>query len=288
MKILVCTDGSPASRAILPHAGRLARATDAEIVFLRVLDERVDAAAEVAPHLQDAVARVQARWEDDLGKTLAAEGLRGSVLVGKREWGKDVADAIHAAADKAGAALLAISSRGAGAVRHTLLGSVALDVISRTNLPLMTMAGAHPARQDGDPYHIVVTSDGSPDSRSIFKGLEQILVPGKTKVTLLEVVTTEAQDTEEQSQARALPYLRSLVGRIPGGVAAEVLVRVIPPGAAVDTAIVAVARGLGADAIASATHGHSARRHLIAGSTALGVVEKAGMPVILVKSKAVD
>ena len=63
---------------------------------------------------------------------------------------------------------------------------------------------------------------------------------------------------------------------------------VVPPGAGIDTAIIEAAKELGADAIASATHGHSARRHLIAGSTALGVARLAPVPVILVKSAPVE
>ena len=66
----------------------------------------------------------------------------------------------------------------------------------------------------------------------------------------------------------------------------EEVARVVPPGAGVEAAIAGAARELRADAIASATHGHSARRHLVAGSTALGVVKLAEVPVILVKSHA--
>lgn len=82
--------------------------------------------------------------------------------------------------------------------------------------------------------------------------------------------------------------LRPLLERVPAGVEAAAVVRVVPPGAGIDTAIAGAAADLRADAIASATHGHSARRHLVAGSTALGVVKLAEVPVILVKSHPVN
>ena len=79
-----------------------------------------------------------------------------------REWGKDTADAILQTADDTDAKLIAIATRGSGALRHALFGSVALGVISKTNLPVLTVAGNPPVREGQGPYHVVVTTDGSP------------------------------------------------------------------------------------------------------------------------------
>ena len=284
MKILVCTDGSPGSLAVLPHAGRFASAVGAEIVLTRVLDPRVDAASVVSPSLEAAVTTVQTSWEAGLREVLSAAGLSGSVMVPRRAWGKEVADAIHLAADETEAAMVAISSRGSGAVRHALFGSVALGVISRADLPVMTLAGDPPMREASGPYHIVVTSDGSADAKSIFPGISALLIPGKTKVTIVEVATMKAQESEAEAIERTRPGIEALLARVTAGVEASTHVRVVPAGAAIDLAVIAAADSLGADAIASATHGHSAQRRLIAGSTALGIVAKAQVPVILVKS----
>lgn len=288
MKIIVCTDGSEVSMSSLPHAARLADAISADIVLARVLDPRVDAADVVKPKLEDAVAIVQAKWEDDLRGRLASEGITGSVVVPHREWSKEIADAIHHAADEQGAALIAIASRGTGAIRHALLGSVAMGVISRADLPVMMVGKAiEPPSGDGE-YHIMVTSDGSPDSRSVFEGLTAILLPGKVRVTLLEIATARSGEELTAAEERSRAYLKSLLVLLPAGVACAVEVRIVPRGAGIDTAISVAARELGADAIAMATHGHSARRHLVAGSTALGVVANGSLPVILVKSRAVE
>lgn len=286
MKILVCTDGSERSLAILPHAGRLAAALGAEIVFARVLDPRLDAANEVGPRLEEAVERVSTVWQGELAAGLARHGLRGEVLVPRRLWSKDVADAIQIAAEESGAAAIALSSRGHGALRHALLGSVAMGVISRASLPVVTLGSAARPPVGEGPYHLLITSDGSPDSRSIFPALAPLLVPGRARVTLLQIAVMLAQETEAEADARARAYLLDLARRLPADVPVAVEVRVVPPASGIDAAIVEAASDLGVDAIASATHGHSARRHLVAGSTALGVVEKAAVPVILVKSSA--
>lgn len=287
MNILVTTDGSERSLCILPHAARLAAALGAQVHLARVLDPRADAAGVVAERLAAAVAAVRADWEADLRAALERAGIEGDVHVIERRWGEDVPRAIHRAADDLGAALLAIHTRGAGAIRHAVLGSVAMGVVAAADLPVMTLAGCPPAPVGAGPYHLLVTTDGSPDSRSVLPAIAPLLVPGRVRVTLAEVVVMRALETEAEAKARALPALEALRPRIPAGVEVAYHLPVVPPGAGIDTAIIEAARDLAADAVACATHGHSARRHLVAGSTALGVVRLAPVPVILVKSSPV-
>lgn len=287
MKILVTTDGSERSLCVLPHAARFATATGARLTLMRVLDPRTDAAGEVAPKLEEALERVRGRWAGELRETLAARAIDGDVHIAERAWGEDVPAAIHRAADDLQATILAMDSRGAGAIRHALFGSVTMGVISRADLPVMTLGGCPPVPGYDGKYHLLITSDGSPDALSVVDGLGKILSPGTVRVTLLEVAVMKALEPEAEAEARALASLQPLRDRLPGGVEAEMVVRVVPPGAGIDTTIATAAKDLRADAIASATHGHSARRHLVAGSTALGVVKLANVPVILVKSHAV-
>lgn len=289
MKFLVCLDGSPRSLDVIPHAARLAGVASAELILTRVLDPRVDAAGVMTPDLESAVKRVEATWQAELDQQLAATGYPGRAVVVRREWSKEIADAITGLAAAEGAALVALSTRGSGAIRHALLGSVAMGVISRGPAPVMA-AGGHlaPPAAARKGYHMVITSDGSPDARSVFEGLRPLLEAGPFRVTLLEVASPRAGESETAAKWRATEDLSALRSRLPGGVECGIEVRTVPPGAGIDTAILATVRDLGADAIAMATHGHSARRHLVAGSTALGVLGLAEVPVILVKSRAVD
>lgn len=287
MNILVTTDGSDRSLCILPHAARLAAALDATVTFGRVLDPRADAAGVVAERLEAAVADVRAAWEAELREALASRGVAGEPLVIERRWGEDVPTAILRAAAERGAVVIAIESRGAGAIRHAVFGSVAMGVVAAGTFPVMTLTDCPPVPAGEGPYHLLVTTDGSPDARSVFPAIASLLLPGRFRVTLCEVAVIRAQETEAQAKARTLPGLEALRPRLPAGVEVDYRIPVVPPGAGIDTAIIETATAVGAHAIASATHGHSARRHLVAGSTALGVVRRAGLPVILVKSSPV-
>ncbi|MCO5201140.1 MAG: universal stress protein [Chloroflexi bacterium] len=287
MKILVTTDGSERSLCVLPHAARFATATGAELILMRVLDPRTDASGDIAPSLEEALVRVRERWTADLRAVLAKSGVAGETYIAERKWGEDIPTTIHRAADETAATLLAMDSRGTGALRHALLGSVTMGVISKADLPVMSLGGCPPPPGYDGIYHLLITSDGSPDARSVFGGLGEVLAPGKVKVTLLQVVVMQALEPEAEAEARGLAELRPLLERVPAGVEASAMVRVIPPAAGIDTAIAAAAADIRADAIATATYGHSARRHLVAGSTALGVVKLAEVPVILVKSHPV-
>ncbi len=289
MKFLVCIDGSPRSYGVIPHAARLASVTGAEITLTRVLDPRVDAASVVAPELEPALKQVEAAWTADLESHLGGLGVPAGTTILRRQWGKDIADAIAGAAMGEGYALIALTSRGSGAVRHALLGSVSMGVISRGADPVLVIgAEVAPPATDRDGYHLLITSDGSPDARSVFEGLRPLLATGGVRVTLLQVVTVGPGETEAAAKLRASNDLAALQERLPDGVRAELEVRTVPPGAGIDTAILAAASAHSADAVAMATHGHSARRHLVAGSTAMGVLGQSTLPVILVKSRAVD
>ncbi len=284
MNILVTTDGSERSLCILPHAGRLAALLGADLHLARILDPRSDAAGVVAERLGPAVAEVRARWEDELRAALAAHRVAGAPLVVERRWGEDVPRAIHRAADELGAALVAIASRGAGPIRHAVFGSVAMGVLGAADLPVMTLTGCPPLPDRDGPYHVLVTTDGSAASRGVIPALAPLLQPGKVRVTLAEVVIMKALETEAEAKARALPGLQALRPLLPAGLEVGFHLPIVPPGAGIDTAILEAAAELAADAVAMATHGHSARYHLIAGSTALGVVRRAPVPVILAKS----
>lgn len=270
MNILVTTDGSEQSLCILPHAARIAEALGAELALMRVLDKGDDAAV----------------VESELEAALRPISAQGSVLTVEQRQGENIAAAIHRAADELPAAMLAMGSRGRGAIKHAILGSVSMDVVATADLPVMVLTDCPPVASQDSVFHVLVTYDGSPDARSVLEMLTPLLVAGRTRVTLLEVALMSALETESEAAERVRPGLEALAQRIPDGVPCNVEIRVVPPAAGIDTAIAVAARELGVDAIASATHGHSARRHLVAGSVAQGVVKLAEVPVILVKSHA--
>jgi nucleotide-binding universal stress UspA family protein len=70
---------------------------------------------------------------------------------------------------------------------------------------------------------------------------------------------------------------------LPASLDVHLAMRDIPRGAGVDTAILEKARDLDADAIAMSTHGQGARRHAILGSTAMSMLGRSPIPLIVAR-----
>ena len=281
MKLLVTTDGSARSLVALPHAATLARATGSTLTLVRVLDQFMDLGKHLAVKLDDAAALATAEWEASLAAALRSAGVEGDLLVAKKVHGEETWDTILRAASEQGASLIAMDSRGVGAIRHALLGSVAMGLLGRTELPVMvTGPRIQPTASPAHDYHVVATSDGSPASLAVLRALRPLAESTGLRVTLLRLCWPAARHSAEDCAAQ----LRSFRSELPASarVTEEVREMTLTDGAA--PAIVAVAGELGASAIALATHGHSAAYHLFGGSTALGVVSQSPVPVILARS----
>ena len=283
MKVVVTTDGSERSLDVLPHAAAFARANGHDLVLLRILDPRQDGKGEFALKLEDALDRIREQWASELTAKLQTAGITGEVCIGERQHREDVRDSILREATELDAVLLAMHSSGAGgAIRHALFGSVAMGVLSKTPLPVMT-AGKELRSDVADPYHLVIAVDGSPASQASIACLAPALAPS-TKVTLLAIYEPRVGDDGDETEMTKLDrILRDAAAALPAG-NEEVVIRSIPQLGGVDSAVIEAARELDADAIAAATHGHSARYHLVAGSTALGIVSRSQVPVILSRS----
>lgn len=270
--VLVTTDGSVHSHRVLPHAALLATALNAPLILLQVPDEN-EADGERAR--EAAVA------------TLARLGIDGEVLVEAREGREKTAETILRVAGRLDAAVLAIDSRGHGALRHALHGSVALDVLATARLPLLVSGPLLelPA-PEAAPYRIVATSDGSPASAAVLHALGALTGDGGFGLTLLRVHEHEpgGHDNEAAMQS-CRDELEAARGLLPAALKVETVVREIPRGAGIDTAIVEKAQEVGAHAIAISTHGHSARRHVVMGSVALTLLGRSPLPLLLARAE---
>jgi nucleotide-binding universal stress UspA family protein len=270
--VLVTTDGSAHSHRVLPHAALLATALNAPLTLVQVPDE-TEADAD---HAREAAIA-----------TLARLGIDGEVVVEAREGREKAAEAILRVAGRLDAAVLAIDSRGHGALRHALHGSVALDVLGTASLPLLVSGPVLelPARE-AESYRIVATSDGSPASEAALHALGTLAGDGGFEITLLRVHEHEpgGHDNEAAMQA-CRDELEAARGLLPESLKVETVVREIPRGAGVDTAIVEKAQELGAHAIAISTHGHSARRHVVMGSVALTLLGRSPVPLLLARAE---
>lgn len=287
MKILVTTDGSERSLDVLPHAGRLAASLGGSVTLLRILNPLIDAAEIVGKDLDAACQRVEDAWTAEMGAILRRHGIAGEPLVVRLEHGEDVATAILKAARLREASVVAMHSRGSGALRRALLGSVAMGVLGSTPVPLMLTGGSVEAPPASQGYNIVVTSDGSPASTAVLKALGPLIAGSPVRITLLRICELRSGRPGPADEVQAATeHLESLRVHLPAGTGSEVHCRSCKHDESVAEAIVAAARELGADAIALSTHGESAMHHLLAGSVALSVLGQSPLPVILSRSNA--
>lgn len=279
MRLLTTTDNSPHSFRVLPHAALFARALGWELALLRVLDPLVDAAQEPGRTLEEATASATGRWREELRALLDRDGIAGEAMVRLKDRGEDMHQALLRIAGETGAAMLAMDSRGAGALRHALLGSVAMGVVGNSRLPVMVTGGEAQPPQPADRLRIVITNDGSPAALDVANALAPLLEGKNLDVTFLRICDEGEQAREEETRAG----LEAMARLIPPGPRVDVAVEPATDLEKVETAIVRAAQERGAHAIAMSTHGHSARRHLLAGSVALGVLGQSPVPVILAR-----
>ncbi len=138
MKMLVTYDGSPASKAVLEPAAELARAASAEIVLLRVLRPPLDIVAHPDEQVRESrLKRMETDWKAELGEI--GRSLGGSVLTDVRRLGQrwNVVDEILAAAEDHDVDIICMASHSESAVRHFVVGSTALDVLSKSECPVL-------------------------------------------------------------------------------------------------------------------------------------------------------
>lgn len=138
MRLLVTYDGSPASKAVLGPAGKLARAASAEIVLLRVLRPPLDLVAHPDEQFrEESLKKLEIDCGDELkalGKELACP-LRTEIRRLGERW--NVVDEILAAASDNDVDIICMASHGESALRHFVVGSTALDVLAKSERPVL-------------------------------------------------------------------------------------------------------------------------------------------------------
>ncbi len=285
MRIVATTDGSLRSLAVLPHAAAFANASRSELVLLRVLDPQRDVPRSKGVPAQKRVKSRVSVWTDELRATLDAFSIAGEPTVDVMRRGERVHDAIARVADKAGARMIALSSRGAGAIRHALIGSVAARLIGSSGLPILT-AGPHVGRtRQARQYKIRATTDGSTASRDVLDAIGTYVERSSMKLFLFRAYVPTLGDRGERAEmADCRKRIRKLQEEF-WPHATRSMVSHLEGLARLDDAILQAAEKITAHAIAMSTYGHSAGRHLLVGSTAPGVLTRSHSPLILARAE---
>jgi nucleotide-binding universal stress UspA family protein len=280
LRIVVCTDESAHSLRVLPHAGLLARHCQADLCLLEVV-RAADLDSEAAEASTSAVDQRQAF----LRRQLENAGVGGECVVAVRADDEAVPDAVLEAARRQGAGLIVMDTEATSTIHRLVHSSDTLAVVRKADVPVLTSGPRLMAPPAGEEYRVLLTYDGSPVSAAAADAIRPIVAAGGLRVTALSVlqpVRTAALAANAVAEREA--ELRALAGRLGTDARVDVKVVEIPPLGGVDTAIIEAAESLDVHAIAMATHGSGGGWHALLGSTAVSILGRSPVPVLLVRS----
>jgi nucleotide-binding universal stress UspA family protein len=279
-RILVGVDGSPASAAALGWAAGLAGRTGAGLVAACAFEP---AEAELPPGRND---ELRAEAADRLRDWVAAvPGLPVEAALHVDEG--NPAEVLLDQAERAGADLVVVGTRGAGGFAGLHLGSVAHHLAHHTVRPLaiVPMQGAEPA-----PGGVVVGVDGSAGSSAAIAWIGGIVAAGGHQGPVVAVQAFEpfaewvpASDRRgwrrraEQDMARWLAPLRDV-----GADVRIVVDRDVHPVSAIER----VVRDEGAGLVVVGTRGLGGFSGLRLGRVPIQLVHHLGRPVVMVPPAA--
>jgi nucleotide-binding universal stress UspA family protein len=286
--ILVPHDGSALAERALPFATSLARAADARLWL-------VHARASAVPLLDPEHGLDPSAMIEGVAAHLRERGLKATA----RTMHGDAASVILDASVDMPADLIVMSTHGRGGIGRWLYGSVADQVLVRATVPVLLVPAAcdHPWPDDRR-LKILVPLDGS-DLSEAAVGPARVLGRAIGADLLLLRVAEQGADVvwginravvptlhvtpEELGEVRQ--YLDGIAAP-PGALAGstDVLVESGDP----SSVIPRIARQEGIDLIAMATHGRTGLARLTMGSVATVTVQRAHIPVLLVRPPGLE
>ena len=290
-KILLGMDGSKEAELAANTAVSLAQKTDSELHVIHVLALPLDThdPSSFEPGVREQLEkRTRTRLEELVGTIEAAGGeVEGSHLgVGRPD------AEIIAQAEELGSGLIVVGSRGLGAIRRALTGSVSDSVVRHAHCPVMVVRG----EAVEFPSRILLATDGSEDANLAASTATDLAksTGSELHVVYVEPVSYIYQLTDWEAASTDLPsrldqaaeiaarnWLEEQVQKIreEGGEIAGVHARVSYP----DAEIVGLAGRLGAGLIVIGSRGLGPLRRALMGSVSDSVVRHAHCPVMVVR-----
>lgn len=262
-RILAPTDGSPESEKALPLAAQLARAQDAELVIILIVDQPgFGIARPPDPTTEEAAAAELAALEERFTR----EGLRVRSTLERGPTAATLLDRERAERPD----LVVIATHGRTGLARFALGSVADRMVREGASPVLVFRRSTPVTNR--LASALVMLDGSGFGESVLPITETLAGKPLQSVTLFRVV----QDPGDRAAAET--YLSGAAARLAGsGVQTTTVVDVGDPRNVTERA----ARGH--DLVIIATHGRGGFDRLRQGSTADYVVRYVDPPVLLVR-----
>lgn len=291
--ILAATDFSETAEAALDWAAELARLQGARLELIHAVTLPPVMSGFVAPGpLFDEEVRAAALAR--LGETairLRQSGGTGAEVATHLAMGMPSQVILHRAGELPAAAIV-MGTRGLTGLRHLLLGSTTERVMHRAPCPVLSV---HPGdRGRHRPIRsILVPTDFSRDAELAIEAAHRLLAPleQEARLVLLHAFNLPIEYTAYGPIPTSVDYLKDR-GLESERLLEEMRERLLREGLTVETVsregdpaavIAAEAEARGVDLIAMGTHGGSALRHLLIGSTAERVLQHANCPVMTIR-----
>lgn len=292
--ILVATDFSDTARAGVDWAVELAKTHGAriELVHSLLVPSRATDFVPSPPDFTEALQEAASGRLNEITELVRAQGVEVTAELKLGVPSQVILDT----ARQVNADLVVIGTRGLSGLRHLLLGSTAERVVQHAHCPVLTV---HPG--DADKHRsidtILIPTDFSKDAETAyFAALHLLGRTEGTRVVLLHVYHLPYEYTAYGTIPTSLDYFKDVEGaaeeRLTGlaqelerqGFNVETVAREgFPP-----EVILGEAEAVGADLIAMGTHGRTGLAHLVLGSTAERVVQRADCPVLTLRSHQID
>jgi nucleotide-binding universal stress UspA family protein len=266
--LLVCTDGSPASRGVFEAALSLARRQPRRIRLLQVLEYNPGFASQALNALQEWEGEAQAGLEA-LRRRAEAQGTAAEIVLSR---GKAAPQAILAEVARLRPGFIIMGRRGRTDLKSILLGSVTNRIIGLSPVPILVVPRLGPFTF-GRP---LLASDGSPSSEAAWR--QALVLARAWSVQLLAV--SAAQKEEEYPEVEAILEKLQEEAREQGAPLTTHMVQGQPA-----EAILRAAEVLEADLLILGSHGRTGLKRLFLGSVAERVVGRAACPVLIVKRR---
>lgn len=303
--LLVPLDGSEMSEASLPWAVELARQRGLSLTLATIADyphfgvgawPEEAMTAETYDGVLVAEQEEAERYLNGVRERLAETGLHIETIV--RHGSPFVA--LLDLADELSAAAIVIASHGRSGFKRLVLGSVAMQLVSHTTVPVFLVRATTETRNESSLHRLLVPLDGSVLAERALEVAREIAPAGSTLV-LVRVVPWPSSfkvegDAERVVDADATAYGIKIANTYLNRVAAPLR----EAGFTVDTQAVvsetkgAISRHLAvaaatweADAIVMSTHGRGGVTGWLLGSVADEVVRNVDRPVLLVSARAI-
>ena len=285
-KILLATDGSEDAQLASRTAVDLAKRSDSELhlVYVEPITDFYSPQWEV--YDAELPTRLNEAAEEEARTKLGEQAQR------IREAGDEIAGA-HARvgypgaeivdlAEKLGAGLVVVGSRGLGGIRRALMGSVSDAVVKHAHCPVMVVRGAPVIF----PTKVLLATDGSRDAELAATVATELVKATGSELQVVHInpqyfYARAVRSAETEEVARRV--LDGQVDRLrkDGVDVAEAHLRAGLPAAA----IVALAEDMAAGLIVVGSRGVGAIRRALSGSVSDAVVHHAHCPVMVVRSE---